>query len=74
MYIVLHNLFLIVLYRILVIYIHIGAANFYSSVDDIPLLVCHRNLRSVEFASCRWCWQAWVTHGFDFWELVIPLG
>lgn len=55
-------------------YIYIGAANFYSSVDDIPLLVCHRNLRSVEFASCRWCWQAWVTHGFDFWELVIPLG
>lgn len=49
-------------------------ANFYSLVDDILLWVCHRNLRSVELASCRWCWQAWVTHGFDFWELVIPLG
>lgn len=55
-------------------FIYRVVADFYSVVDDFPLLACYRNLRSVGLASCRWCWQAWVTHGFDFGELVIPLG
>lgn len=55
-------------------FIYRAVADFYSVVDDFPLLGCYRNLRSVGLASCRWCWQAWVTHGFDFGELVIPLG